>query len=124
MNKRIYYILFPILAMLFSIADSHVGIEYNIASGTKASSIPGIANFSAAHAHPFSSNLKKQEHKVNINAIRIKAKHDAIAISILTYWELGVPFIYYTKSYCSSHNSYELNAHLPCYNLRGPPSLI
>ena len=120
MNKRIYCIFLPVLAILFSIfcsADNAIFFQQNA---------PGlnITKVSAGHSLPFSSGLKKGDKKVNINAIRVKAKHDATATHIPAHWESAASIVYYAKSYFSSYSACELHAHLKGYNLRGPPSVI
>lgn len=118
MNKRIYHFLLPLLVILFSIicrGDNAVFFQ---------ESTPGlsITEISDAHTLPFSTDLKKGDKKVNINAIRVKARHDILAVNIPAHGEPVVHFVYYTKAYYSSYNFCELYANLPGYNLRGPPS--
>jgi len=118
-NKRIYYILLPILALLVC----SYGMLYHAVSVARTSAAESFITIAPEQKLPFSSDLKKQEKKIDINAMRIKAKHDVVAINIPTFWEPPVAFVYHTKPYNSFYCVYELCAFHAGYHLRGPPAL-
>jgi len=119
-NRRIYYILLPILALL----AGSFGMLYHSVSVAQASVGKCITTISPKQQFPFSSNLKKQEKKADINAMRIKAKHDVVAINIPAQWKPTPLFVYYNKPYNSFYCAYELCAFHAGYHLRGPPALV
>ena len=120
MNKRIYFIILPILALL----SGSYGMLYNLVSNQQATTSElNITVASPQNSLPFSSNLKKQEKKIDINAMRIKAKHDVMAVNIPFHWEPLTLFVYHTKAHNGWYSVYELCAFRAGYHLRGPPSL-
>ena len=105
MNKRICFILLPVIALLCV----SIGMLYYSVSTARNFSERGGAIISSRGALS-SGNLKKQDKKIDINAMRIKAKRDVVAINIPPQWELAVLFVYYNKPYNSFYCAYELCA--------------
>ena len=96
---------------------------YHSVSVAQASERKSVTIILPEQQPPFSSNLTKQEKKVDINAMRIKAKHDAVAINIPTFWEPQIAFVFHTRPYNGFYCAYELCAFHAGYHLRGPPAL-
>ncbi len=119
MHKRIYLILFPILALLFSSQGKGDSLAYY---GIKHAGY-SITNISR-QKHSAGSNLKRGESKDNKNAIRKKACHDSFALNIPDRFELVPKAVYYTKTVYGAYNIYLLHAHPSINSLRGPPAII
>ncbi len=120
MNKRIFFILLPILFLLFNTSQGR-GID--ITSSPKQAGSTFIIKAAAQNTVPSSSDLKNGGGKVNRNAIRIKAKNGFFELNIPEVWTFTARAIYPTKLVFGVYNIYTADAHPAIYNLRGPPSL-
>ena len=122
MNKRIYFILFPILALLFSSSNGRENKFISFQAG-----IP-VFNYtcqtSVQNSGPFSSDLKKGGGKINKNAIRIKAWDGSFAIDIPAQWTPTRRVIYSVKPVNSTYTVFLQQAYASDHNLRGPPAAI
>lgn len=120
MNKRIFFILQPILFLLFNTSQ---GKGIDIKSFPKGAGSTFVSQASAHNTIPSSSDLKNGGGKVNRNAIRIKAKNGFFELNIPQFWSFTAKAIYHTKLVFGIYNIYTADAHPAIYNLRGPPSL-
>ena len=119
MNKKVCFILLPIIALLCV----SCGMLYYSVSTAKNFSEQSATTVSTPSALS-SGNLKKQEKKIDINAMRIKAKRDVVAINVPPQWALAALSVHYNKPYNSFYCAYELCAFHAGYHLRGPPALV
>ena len=122
MNKRIYFILFPILAILFCI-HCNAGIavphqDYHQGSSTWLS----IGNKPVEGEHTYLPVAKKQDHKKTKNTIRIKAWDDASAVILPLYSFTPKKYFFYANTYYPCHYSFTPSGYYSEYNLRGPPT--
>ena len=120
MNKRIIFILLPILFLLFNTGQGR-GIE--LKSFTKERGSSFVSQASPRNTVPSSSDLKNGGSKVNRNAIRIKAKNGFFELNIPEVWSFTAKAIYPTRLVFGVYNIYTADAHPAIYNLRGPPVL-
>jgi hypothetical protein len=117
MNKRIYFILLPILALLFSFS----GRGEDLILCTPASEC-SIAIASLQNHIPHSFNQTRDDTNQKKNKIRIKAWDDYSAIDVAESWLQFPKKYYYLKPTFSGYTSYFQSAHFSRYNLRGPPA--
>lgn len=116
MNKRIYFILLPILALLFSFSGrADDAVLYLPVSEF---SITGV---SLQNHIPHSFSLTKDDNHKKQNKIRIKARDDYSAIDVVEPRIQLSPIYYYNKPTCRVCTVYFLSVHHPKHNLRGPP---
>ena len=118
MNKRIFFILLPILALLFNTSDVK-GTDFK--SFPKESGSGFVSQASAQSTIPSSSDLKNGSGKVNRNAIRIKANNGALELDIPKVWSFATRAVYLARLVFGIYNIYTADAHPAIYNLRGPP---
>lgn len=116
MNKRIFNILLPVLALILTAINctgDYIGFS-NPADGY---------SISAAHQsrHPYSVNLNKETNRKHKNAIRIKAWDDAAAMVAPTAWNPVAINCYFEKAYCCYYNAPVLSSRFSRHKLRGPP---
>ena len=116
MNKRLYLILFPILALIVSINCRGDNTVFSNKPFSNATII------TAAQNHlPYSVNLNKQsDHKAK-NAIRIKACEGSAAIVFIAGWLPVSIKSYHTKPIYFYNNNHTLSFHSCQHKLRGPP---
>jgi len=116
MIKRIFYILFPLFAVLCSF-DSMAGkvIERNH---------NGDVSFSAVSSgsHHHESSISKDETPKKKHKIRIKAWDDYSPANVTEPWIPTLRIVYYQRAAYKAYQAYFLTAHFTRYNLRGPPA--
>ena len=119
MYKKVYFILLPLLAIIFFI-NGKTG-PLTLPKGHKVVVAP--IQFSSATGIAKNVNAAtRREQKENSNTIRIKASKDAVAINICDYaWHFIAisswkPKIISTEPQDQVHSSYYHS-----HNLRGPP---
>ena len=118
MNKRIYFILFPALAIILSIIcrnDNTVFFKGPVHDLSISQNITQ-AGF------PFSPGVKKENKSRLKNAIRIKARHDVVTINFFPASDACLPF--FPSQRVLIYGGYrvgELSAHFSTSGLRGPP---
>ena len=117
MNKRVYFILLPILALLFILS----GGQRNVARFQPVSQFSVRGNSRQQHAS-HSVNLAKNDSHQKKNKIRIKACDDYSALEVAEMSVPSSPIFYYCKPAYKVCAVYFLSAHYSEYNLRGPPS--
>jgi hypothetical protein len=120
MNKRIYLILLPILAILFSIT----GRTNNPLFATQTVHGSKISRVVIQNDFPASPDLTKNNRSRIRTAIRIKAWDDAVAINItpapgIVFHHFLSPSIIY-----GGYRVNELSAHFSTSGLRGPPVVL
>jgi hypothetical protein len=116
MNKRIYLILLPLLALILSVINCK---QDSYASFGK----PGQEfNISVGH-HPYSVNLNKDTSHKHKNAIRIKAWDDATAMIAPASWIPFTRLCYYTPPAYSYYRSPVCALRFSRHKLRGPPTV-
>ena len=116
MIKRIFYILFPLFAVLCSF-DSMAGkfIDNNHSSDLLFSSVS-----SGTHNH--TASISKDETPKKKHKIRIKAWDDYSPANVAEPWILTKRIVYYQRAAYKAYQAYFLTAHFTRYNLRGPPA--
>lgn len=119
MNKKLYFILFPLLAMLFSIYGK--GGEF-IPFKKEAAGL-SVSGSSIQQKAPDFSDIQKNDRKIKKNKIRIKARDAAAEMDIPLYWEAEAKVVFYQNVTYSGYILYAKSAELPVHNLRGPPAI-
>ena len=116
MNKRISYILLPILVLLLSFSSGVDGLI--LCKQTSELSVTGV--LSQNHfPHPFS--LTKDDTRQKKNKVRIKAWDDYSAIDVVTPWIQPNKVYNNYKPAFSVYDAHFQSACFSRYNLRGPP---
>jgi len=118
MNKKIHFILFPILLLAFSLISWKNNSVFFRQGGTELS----ISNCSVNEGIPFSLGVTHNDtHKIK-NAIRVKARHDAAAIEIssVSFPELSAPHYEGLLTY-GTYRAYWSSTSSSTLSLRGPP---
>ena len=118
MNKRIYFILLPILAIIFSIICG----KNNAVSFNEPSHDLRITKNVVQVDFPYSPGVKKENNNRIKNAIRIKALHDVVAIDISSILDPIFICLLSPRVIYGGYRLYELSAHFSTSGLRGPPA--
>ncbi|MFI5195558.1 MAG: hypothetical protein ACHQD8_00575 [Chitinophagales bacterium] len=117
MNKRIYFILLPVLAIIFSI----ICWKNNSVFFNEPARDLSITKNVAQVDFPYSSGVKKENKNRIKNAIRIKAWDDAAAINIFSTPDPVFLYLLFPRVVYGGYRLYELSAHFSTSGLRGPP---
>ena len=117
MNKRAYFILFPLLAILFSIGwDNNAVFFQKPAGGLIITPSLSQADFT------FYTGVKRENKSHAKNAMRVKARYDVIAINITPLPDLFSPLLCTQEVVFSGYRNVELSTHFSTNGLRGPPT--
>jgi len=118
MNKRISFILLPVLALIISInCRAHYGAFFN--NTVSGISISSVHQYSPSH----SISANKQTNNRDKNAIRIKAKDGGAAIVLSCGWAPVANVFFYSRPSYFYYSSPVLPLRFSRYKLRGPPTV-
>ena len=117
MNKRIYFILLPVLAIILSIiCGSNNAVFFN-----KSAPDLTITKHVTQIGFPYSSDLKKENKNPIKNIIRKKAWDDTNAINFCPTHDPVLPCVLFPTVVYGGYRLYELSAYFSASGLRGPP---
>jgi hypothetical protein len=117
MNKKIFFILLPVLALLFSFSGKDV---HSISSGQG----PEFSiTVTSLQSHVPSVNMTRDDTHQKKNKIRIKARDDYSAIDVAEVCTLPYRIYRYCRSAFITASADFPSIYLSSYHLRGPPAL-
>ena len=116
MNKRIYFILLPLLALLFSFSGRE--------EGSMVARSGGLTLYGASlQSHSSqSASLNRDNNNQKKNKIRIKAWDDNLAVAIAAPWVMPVRVYAVYKSPFGVYDVHFQSAYFSSAHLRGPPA--
>ena len=119
MNKRLFFILLPFLALL-SFFNNSEGVSHVEKSSALQQERYLIKSAQTNNNSP--SVLSKDSQDKNRNKIRIKAWDDYAAINFNEYFPVARPVLFYITSGYSNYDFYFQSPCLSSSSLRGPPA--
>jgi hypothetical protein len=117
MNKRILFILLPLIAILVSLNCRSANTVFSKKGGQEVT----VTSGSDQNFLPYSVKLKKNNNKELKNKIRIKAWDDNSIIEVPDPWILCSEAGYYHKPMYEACAVYFQSTHFSQHHLRGPP---
>jgi hypothetical protein len=117
MNKRILFILLPLIAILFSIHSREYGSSCTSDAGSKtivaAKLSKGLSQVSLAGQKDIPSFSK--------NKVRVKAWEEQLAFVAPALWIQAISFFTITETPQGQYNFHFLSSAISSDHLRGPP---